>query len=135
MVCDKRAQRLRCDERRVAWNDEDVAIEVADGFIAGARGVRGAELSFLLGEREGSFGLGLHGCLNGVRATSNDDDRLRRVQPGNGIENGSRERAAVQVVENLGRRGLEALAFTGREHDRDERAGLLFWHQLARGKR
>src|SRR5206468_968066 len=76
--------------------------------------------------------LGLGCLLNGVGVAADDEDRLRRVELCDGVENWSEEWTAVQVVENFGRRGLEALAFTGRKHDGDERAELLFGHQLAR---
>ncbi len=132
VVRDQAPQRLCGDEWRVAGNDDDVAAEIAERFVAGARGVCGTELLLLPGGEERGLGEGLRSFLDLIAVASDDEDGLLRLNASDRVEDRSDQRATAEVVEDLRLLGPEALALAGRHHDSGERAGFGFRHQDAR---
>ena len=117
-------ERLGREQRRVARHDDDdrivVVVVTAERRHADRRGVAGAALLGLLGE--GDVGPRRRGLLDVLGdllgAVADDDDRARRVQPLQGVDDVQHHRPAADAVQRL--RSLRPHARPGacRQQDR-----------------
>ncbi len=115
--------RARSQQRRVAGQDQDVAVARAE-FVVDRRQrhrdrVAGAQLLALLDEDQVDVGAGPlgEGLLDPRGAVTDDDDRRAHVLLDGGVQDVEHHRASAEVVQRLGAGRLHPRSLARGEHD------------------